>query len=55
MIKQMGITHCDPRPTFIGYEMLRGARRAMLNLDLDRSTVEDIFYHNAVRLLGINH
>lgn len=52
MIESMGITHCDPRPTFIAYEVLRAARRAILAAGLGREAIEGIFCQNAMRLLG---
>jgi glutamate-1-semialdehyde 2,1-aminomutase len=53
MIKDMNIVHCDPRSTFVFYETLRAARRAMLREGFSRGQIEDIFYYNAVRLLNL--
>jgi len=51
-IDGLGLTHCDGRPTFILYEELRAARRAMMREGFGREQIEDIFYNNAMRLLS---
>ena len=53
IIEAMGIEYCDPRPTYIIYEVLRAARRAILAAELSQKEIEDFFCNNAVRLLGV--
>ena len=42
-----------PRPAFVGFESLRVHKLAARHLRLTDSQVEDIFYGNAARLLGL--
>jgi len=53
MIRHMNIVHCDSRSTFVLYETLRAARRAMLREGFGRGQIEDFFYNNAVSLLNL--
>ena len=41
------------RPTLVGLESLRALREAAGDFGLNAGDIADIFYHNAVRLLGI--
>jgi len=52
VIAAMDTRHCDGRPTYVVYETLRAARRAMLREGFDRQQIEDVFYNNAVKLLN---
>ena len=45
--------HTTLKPVLIGLESLRSVILAMHRLKLKDSQVEDIFYNNAVELLGI--
>jgi predicted TIM-barrel fold metal-dependent hydrolase len=49
----MNIQHCDPRPTFSAYETLRACRRACKFEGYGKSEIEDLFYNNATKLLGV--
>lgn len=53
VIAGMNITHCDPASTFVLYETLRAARRAMIRDEISRENIEDIFFRNAVRLFDL--
>ena len=53
MIRDMNIVHCDSRSTFVLYETLRVARRAMLREGFNRGQIEDVFYNNAAGLLNL--
>ena len=53
-IGHLGLSHCDPRPTFILYETLRAARRAIVREGFSAEQIEDLFYHNAVNVLGLS-
>ena len=53
MIKHMNIVHCDSRSTFVLYETLRAARRAMLREGFGCAQIEGVFYNNAVKLLDL--
>lgn len=46
------IYHCDGRPTFVRYEMLRAMRRAAMNQGFSKKQMKDLFYNNAVRLVS---
>ncbi len=43
--------HCDGRATLVVYENLRALRQAAELFDLTAKEVEDIFYHNAQRII----
>lgn len=45
------LEHCDPTPTLVVYEQLRMQRQAADILGLTRSEIEDLFLHNAKRLI----
>ena len=45
--------HAEARPTLVGLESLRCLKVAALSLGLSDSQVEDIFCHNARRMLGL--
>ena len=45
--------YADVRPTLVGLESLRCLKLAAFSLRLSDSQVEDIFYHNARRMLGL--
>ena len=53
VIAKMNIPHCDSRATFVLYESLRALRRAVLQESLGPAQIQDIFYNNAVSLLGL--
>jgi hypothetical protein len=44
--------HCDGRMTFTRYEMLRGMRRAARRARFTQQEIEDLFLHNAERLIA---
>ena len=41
------------RPTMLGIESLRALKVAAMSLRLTDSQIEDVFYNNAARLLGL--
>lgn len=45
--------HAEARPTLVGLESLRCLKVAALSLGLSDSQIEDIFCHNARRMLGL--
>jgi len=46
------LEHCDSTPTLVVYEQLRAQRRAAELLGLSQSEIEDMFFHNARRLIA---
>jgi len=50
-IAHLDLAHCDGRPTFVLYESLRAARRAMTRHALSTEQIEDVFCNNAMELL----
>jgi len=53
MIRQMNIKHTDSQPTFVLYETLRAACRAIRRYGFDRKTVQAIFFDNATKLFDL--
>ena len=53
VIAHLDTDHCDCRPTFVLYETLRSARWAILREGFSREQIEDFFFNNAVKLLGL--
>lgn len=49
---EINLTHCDPRMTFVLYEQLRAARRALSRLGLGKEEIESFFYNTAARLVA---
>ena len=54
LITQMDTPHCDSRATYLLYESLRALRRAVLRESLGPGQTQDLFYNNAVNLLGLS-
>ena len=48
----LGEKHTTLKPVLIGLESLRALRLACWRLKLDQSQIDDVFYWNAMRLLG---
>jgi glutamate-1-semialdehyde 2,1-aminomutase len=46
------LSHCNPSPTWVIYEQLRAMRRIAIRYNLIQTDIEDLFYNNAMRLLG---
>lgn len=47
----LGLSHCDPRMTYVRYEQLRAMRRAALRLSLSPTQIDDLFCNTAARLV----
>jgi hypothetical protein len=47
------LSHCQPDPTWVVYESLRGLRRAAERNSLTPAEIEGLFYGNAMRLRGL--
>jgi hypothetical protein len=47
----LGLSHCDPRMTYVRYEQLRAMRRAALRLSLSPAQIDDFFYNTAAGLV----
>ena len=47
-----GLSHCDPRMTFVRYEQLRAMRRASRRGGLTSEQIEDLFFNTAMRLVN---
>jgi len=45
------LSHCNSQMTIILYEQLRALHRAVCDVGLSKSQIEDIFHNNAIRLL----
>ena len=52
-IAALNINHCDPRPTYTVHETLRALRRTMKFEDFGSQEIEDVFYNNAVKFVGL--
>ncbi|MGQ9517984.1 MAG: amidohydrolase family protein [Anaerolineae bacterium] len=48
--QRFDLSHCQPDPTWVVYESLRGLRRTVERLGLTPAEIEDLFIGNAVRL-----
>ena len=45
------LAHCNPDPTWVAYEELRGLRRIAHRFSFTQGEIEDLFWNNARRLL----
>lgn len=50
--QSFSLSHCDERMTFTRYEQLRGMRRALVRLGLNKSQIARMFYDTAAELVG---
>jgi len=53
VFEQLRLSHCEGEPTLVIYEQLRAMRQAAEMVGFGRAEVEEIFWTNAARLLGI--
>ena len=53
VIAAMNLPHCDPSPTYLLYETLRAARRAIRREGWGPEQIENMFYNNAIKLLDL--
>lgn len=46
------LSHCNPNPTWVTYEELRGLRRIAQRFNFTQGEIEDFFFNNASRMLA---
>ena len=49
------LSHCNPHPTWVIYEELRALKRIATRFNFTQADIEDLFLHNAQRLLASVH
>jgi glutamate-1-semialdehyde 2,1-aminomutase len=47
------VSHCKIQPLFVGHESLRALKLTAMRMKLSDSQIEDVFYNNARRMLGV--